>query len=173
MVSDNNDIVSTQQSLARLHDWIQARQVLYRYCFAVDMGSVEDVMALFTDDCELEIVPGKLYRGREAVWQWYETLTTKRMEVLRHLAHNQVLDISGQSALSKSYWDAVGDLKGEAMLAAGLYEDVLRKLHGEWKLAKKVIKIDYMVPLSEGWGGRNRIKASLLREIPNDSRGWR
>jgi len=173
MVTPESAYESELQSASELYDWMQAREVLYRYCFAVDTGSVEDVMALFATDCDLQIVPGDLHKGREAVWQWYKTLTTKRMGVLRHLAHNQVLHLSGLSARSKSYWDAVGDLRGQAMLAAGFYEDVLQKIEGEWKIAKKTIKIDYMVPLSEGWGGQNRIKKALLREIPNNSKGWR
>jgi ketosteroid isomerase-like protein len=141
--------------------------------FPVDTGTVEDVMKLFTEDCCLHIVPGGLHKGRNAVWQWYDTLTKKRMEVLRHLAHNQVLEISRGAAFSRSYWDAIGDLKGEAMLAAGFYEDSLRKVGEDWKVEKKVIKIDYMGSLKEGWGGQNRIKSPLLRELPSGPRGWR
>jgi len=156
-----------------VEDRQEVSEVLYRYCFAVDTGSVEDVMKLFTEDCDLQIVPGKLHSGREAVWKWYDTLTSKRMEVLRHLAHNQIIDLADQGVISRSYWDAVGDLNGESMIAAGFYEDLLRKIQGQWKIVKKIIRIDYMVPLSEGWGGQARIKRRLLDEVENGSRGWR
>ena len=84
-----------------------------------------------------------------------------RMEVLRHLIHNQVITLNGDTAVSKSYFDAVGDLKGESIIAAGFYEDRLRRVEGEWKLTEKVIRLDFLVPLQEGWGGK-RIKRNLV-----------
>jgi ketosteroid isomerase-like protein len=164
-----------KKAISRLtaEDQQDVREVLYRYCFAVDTGTVEDVMDLFADSCDLQIIPGKLHSGREAVWKWYHTLTTKRMDVLRHLSHNQTIDLVEQIAVSKSYWDAVGDMNGEPMVAAGFYEDHLRKKKGNWKIFKKIIRIDYMVPLKEGWGGPARIKKRLLQEIENGSTGWR
>jgi ketosteroid isomerase-like protein len=156
-----------------LLDREQIREVLYRYCFAVDRGSVEDVMKLFAPACDLHVIPGELHAGRDAVWRWYDELTQKRMAILRHLAHNQVIAVQGDTASSQSYWDAIGDLNGESVMAAGFYEDALQKIDGEWKLVKKTILIDYMVPLQEGWGGPQRIKRRLLREVANNSNGWR
>lgn len=155
------------------NDHHEIREVLARYCFAVDMGTVEDVMKLFAEHCDLQIIPGELHSGRDAVWRWYDTLTTRRMEILRHTAHNQIIDFTDKGVISKSYWDAIGDLNGEAMIAAGFYEDLLRKFQGRWKIVKKIIRIDYMVPLREGWGGPARIKSRLLREVENGSSGWR
>ena len=146
-----------------------ARQLLYRYCFAVDMGSLDEVMSLFAPECDLVVEPGGVYTGRAAVQKWYAALVAGRMEVLRHLASNQVIEIDGERAHSKSYWDAVGDLQGEAMVAAGFYEDDLWKIDGEWKYAKKIIRIDYMAPLREGWGGKHRIKCRLIRGVDVDT----
>ena len=150
-----------------------AYQLLYRYCFAVDMGSLDDVMALFAPECDLVVEPGGVFNGRAAVTGWYAALVAKRMEVLRHLASNQVIEFDGDEARSRSYWDAVGDLKGEAMVAAGFYEDSLRRIDGHWLYVKKVIRIDYMVPLREGWGGSHRIKCRLIRGVSVDTAGWR
>lgn len=110
---------------------------LHRYCFALDRGSVDDVMSLFADECDLELRLGQLHRGREAVHTWYEVLTRKRMDVLRHQVHNQVIELRGEEASSQSYWDVVGDLNGEAMISAGFYEDTLRKRDGEWRFEKR------------------------------------
>jgi hypothetical protein len=84
------------------------------------------------------------------------------MEVLRHLIHNQVVVIDGDTATSKSYFDAVGDLKGESITVAGYYEDTLRRVEGEWKFTEKIIRLDFLVPLNEGWGGKKRIKRNLV-----------
>mgnify|MGYP001250809366 CR=1 FL=1 len=95
------------------------------------------------------------------------------MDVLRHQVHNQVIELHGTKATSQSYWDVVGDLNGEPMISAGFYEDLLSKTEGKWQFEKKMILIDYMCPLKEGWGGPRRIKGRLLGELKADMEGWR
>jgi len=140
--------------LAELVDREKIREVVHRYCFAVDRGTLDQVMALFDDQCDLELVPGKRYTGRDAVHKWYDQYMRTRMGVLRHLIHNQVIELNGDEAASKSYFDAVGDLKGESIVVAGFYEDRLRKRGAEWRFAEKIIRLDFLVPLHEGWGGK-------------------
>ena len=150
--------------LSKLVDREKIREALHRYCFAVDRGTLEQVMALFDDNCDLELVPGKRYHGRDAVEKWYGVYMSNRMGVLRHLIHNQVIELNGNEAGSKSYFDAVGDLKGESIVVAGYYEDRLRKNHGEWKFAEKIIRLDFLVPLHEGWGGK-KFKRVLIGNV--------
>jgi len=141
------------------------RDLVHRYCWAVDRGTLEEVMALFHNECNLALVPGKRYLGREATYKWYNVYMQNRMEVLRHLIHNQVITVNGDTATSKSYFDAVGDLKGESITVAGFYEDTLLRVNEEWKFTEKIIKLDFLVPVHEGWGGK-RIKRSLVpREV--------
>ena len=158
-----NDTINTQ--LKELLDREQIRDLVHRYCWAVDRGTLEEVMALFHMECHLELSPGKRYAGREATYKWYNIYMQNRMEVLRHLIHNQMISVNGDTATSKSYFDAVGDLKGESITVAGFYEDTLLRVNGEWKFTEKVIKLDFLVPLQEGWGGK-RIKRNLVpREV--------
>jgi ketosteroid isomerase-like protein len=146
-----------------LIDREKIREVVHRYCWAVDRGTLKEVMAFFDDDsCELRLIPGKTYLGKAAVQKWYDIYIQNRMEVLRHLIHNQIISIEGDSAFSKSYFDAVGDLKGESITVAGFYEDTLLRVRGKWKFTEKVIKLDFLVPLNEGWGGKRRIKRNLV-----------
>lgn len=160
-------------SAAHLSDQLDAQQLLHRYCFAVDLGTADDVMALYAPDCMLVVEPGGEYEGRDAVTEWYRSLAKGRMGVLRHLTSNQVLTIEGNTGASKSYWDAHGDLNGESMVAAGFYEDTLQKHNGKWCYRKKIIRIDYMAPLKEGWGGPKRIKCRLVRGVTTEMAGWR
>lgn len=158
-----NDITDTQ--IKELLDREQIRDLVHRYCWAVDRDTLEEVMALFHEECNLELVPGRRYGGREATTKWYGVYMQNRMEVLRHLIHNQVITVTGDTATSKSYFDAVGDLKGESITVAGFYEDTLLRVNNEWKFTEKIIKLDFLVPLNEGWGGK-RIKRNLVpREV--------
>ena len=149
----------------KLLDREHIRDLVHRYCWAVDRGTLEEVMALFHNECNLALVPGKRYLGRAATYKWYNVYMQNRMEVLRHLIHNQVITVNGDTATSKSYFDAVGDLKGESITVAGFYEDTLLRVNEEWKFTEKIIKLDFLVPVHEGWGGK-RIKRSLVpREV--------
>ncbi|MGE0824045.1 MAG: nuclear transport factor 2 family protein [Candidatus Binatia bacterium] len=153
--------ITTDQQIKELLDREQIRDLVHRYCWAVDRGMLEEVMALFHEECNLALVPGKHYEGREATSKWYNVYMQNRMEVLRHLIHNQVITLNGDTATSKSYFDAVGDLKGESITVAGFYEDTLLRVNGKWKFTEKIIKLDFLVPLQEGWGGK-RIKRNLI-----------
>jgi len=132
----------------------EIRDLVHRYCWAVDRGTLVEVMALFDDPCNLVLVPGKRYAGRATVQKWYDGYLQNRMAVLRHLIHNQVITIAGEAATSKSYFDAVGELNGESIVVAGFYEDTLRRVEESWKFTEKVIRLDFLVPLQEGWGGK-------------------
>ncbi len=147
--------------LKELVDREKIREVVHRYCWVVDRGTLQEVMALFHDPSDLELVPGKRYTGKAAVQKWYDEYIQNRMEVLRHLIHNQVITLNGDTATSKSYFDAVGDLKGESIVAAGFYQDTLRRVGEEWKFTEKVIRLDFIVPLQEGWAGK-RIKTNVV-----------
>jgi ketosteroid isomerase-like protein len=118
-------------------------------------------MTLFHDSCDLVLIPGKRYTGRAAVQKWYDGYMQNRMAALRHLIHNQVIVLEGDTATSKSYFDAVGELKGESIVVAGFYEDVLRRVEENWRFTEKVIRLDFLVPLQEGWGGK-KFKRSLM-----------
>jgi ketosteroid isomerase-like protein len=149
--------------IQELIDREKIREIVHRYCWTVDRGTLEEVMAFFDDDsCELRLIPGKTYFGKAAVQKWYDAYIQNRMEVLRHLIHNQIISIEGDTAVSKSYFDAVGDLNGESITVGGFYEDTLLRVRGKWKFTQKVIKLDFLVPLREGWGGINRIKRRLI-----------
>ena len=143
----------THTMLQELIERNNIRDLVHRYCWAVDKGTLEEVMALFDDECDLLLIPGSKRPGRAAVERWYGRYMSHRLECLRHLIHNQIITIDGDRATSQSYFDAVGGLQGESIVVDGFYEDTLRKVDGRWKFIEKIIRVDFMVPLSEGWGG--------------------
>jgi SnoaL-like domain len=151
--------------LRELRDRELIRELTHRYCFEVDRGTLDGVMSLFDDPCQLELVPGKRYASRDAVHRWYEAYMQSRMSVLRHLIHNQVITLEGNNgASSRCYFDAVGELKGESIVVAGFYEDQMRKRAECWRFAEKVIRLDFVVPLNEGWAGK-KFKRVLIGNV--------
>lgn len=151
-------MAAKEDKLQELLDREMIRELKHRYCFAVDRGTPEDVMALFDEDCSLELVPGGRENGRGAVRAWYDNyIKNMRMTLSRHLIHNQVIEIEGDRARSRCYFDTAGEVKGVARVSAGFYEDTIVRKGGQWKFREVIIRMDWRVPLKEGWGGEKFI----------------
>jgi ketosteroid isomerase-like protein len=151
----NQDIAVTVQELL---DREKVIQLIHRYCFALDRGSVEDVMALFAPECAIRVIPGQTFEKREAVNEFYSRLIRHRMSLVRHTVHNLVIELNGDLATAKSYWDVKGDLRGQAVVLGGYYADQVNKRHGKWLFSEREIRIEFAAPLAEGWGGEPKIK---------------
>jgi hypothetical protein len=161
--------VIPKDDIALLHDLAAregVRETVHRYCWAVDKGELADVMALFAPECQLELAPGKRYGDRAAVGRWYGAYMANRMGMLRHLIHNLVIDLEadGDRARARSYFDAVGELGGESIFVAGYYDDKLIRGDSGWRFADKIISLDCIVPIGEGWAGK-RFKRTILRNV--------
>ncbi len=65
--------------LKELVDKEQIRDLVHRYCWAVDKGTLPDVMALFHDSSTLILAPGKRYEGKAEVERWYDAYMANRM----------------------------------------------------------------------------------------------
>jgi ketosteroid isomerase-like protein len=133
-------------------------ELIHRYCFALDRGRVEDVMVLFAPQCTVRLVPGETFEGRTAVENFYARLIRHRMSLVRHTVHNLVIELDGEIATARSYWDVKGDLRGEAVVLGGLYEDQLKKENGTWLFSQRQIRVEFAAPLAEDWGGEPKIK---------------
>jgi hypothetical protein len=160
--------VIPKDDIALLHDLAAregVRETVHRYCWAVDKGELADVMVLFAPECQLELAPGKRYGDRAAVGRWYGAYMANRMAMLRHLIHNLVIDLDGAGcARARSYFDAVGELGGESIFVAGYYDDKLIRGDSGWRFADKIISLDCIVPIGEGWAGK-RFKRAILRNV--------
>ena len=151
----NQDIAITVQELL---DREKVTQLIHRYCFALDQGSVEDVMALFAPECAVRVIPGQTFEKRDAVHEFYSKLIRHRMSLVRHTVHNLVIELNGDLATAKSYWDVKGDLRSQAVVLGGYYADQVNKRHRKWLFSKREIRIEFAAPLAEGWGGEPKIK---------------
>ena len=149
--------MSQDAMIQELFERERIKETTHRYCYLVDRGTIDELMELFADPSDLVMSPDERLAGKAAVRQWYDGYIKGRPEVLRHLIHNQIITLDGEGANKvahvKSYWDAVADLKGEAITGAGFYEDTLRQFNGEWKFTEKRISADFLVLLKDGWGG--------------------
>jgi uncharacterized protein (TIGR02246 family) len=110
------------------------REVLARYCFALDGGKFDEMAALFTEDGTWHTFFGKA-TGRKAIAEFAAGLRAHRTENPRAIHHvtNIVITLDGDSAKVRSNWTTVQNSpEGPKIGSGGAYDDELVKTGGQW-----------------------------------------
>lgn len=110
------------------------REVLARYCFALDGGKFDEMAALFTADGTWQTFFGKA-TGRKAIAEFAAGLRAHRTENPRAIHHmtNIVITLDGGTAKVRSNWTTVQNSpEGPKIGSGGAYDDDMVKLGGEW-----------------------------------------
>ncbi|MEO8313353.1 MAG: nuclear transport factor 2 family protein [Pseudomonadota bacterium] len=125
------------------------------YPRALDLRRWADYAALFTSDADLSFASATLH-GAAAIQKYFETPRPSpgnrpppkpgEMRTL-HIVSNLSFNVKGDTATGGAYWQTIGTTDGRAaVLAAGHYDDVLKKVNGQWKFAKRAIVTDTAPP---------------------------
>lgn len=132
-------------NVARLLDRQAIEQLLAGdYPHALDTRDFDAYAALFTDDGELTL-QGNTAKGRAAIKQFVGALPAEPRVV--HPINNLSYTIDGDTAKGGAYWQDVGLVNGApGILIAGRYEDTLRKVNGQWRIATRNIVIEFAPP---------------------------
>lgn len=151
--------------LAALEDRQAIEQIVTgEYPRALDQRDWAGYVALFTADGELTVL-GRTLKGRAAIGELLAGMPfgapgapPPRPGEIRtlHVISNLSYRIDGDTAAGGSYWQTIGVRDGQsAVLAAGHYEDVLKKgQDGRWRFASRVIATD-LPPPSPATGDAN------------------
>ena len=110
------------------------REVMARYCFALDDGRFADMAALFTDDGTWQTFFGKA-TGRQAIADFAAGLRAHRAVNPRAIHHvtNIVITLDGDTAKVRSNWTTVQNApEGPKIGSGGAYDDEMVKIGGEW-----------------------------------------
>jgi uncharacterized protein (TIGR02246 family) len=130
-------------NLARLVDRQAIDQLIAGdYPRALDSHDYAAYAALFTDDGELSL-QGQTAKGRQAVQDFVAALPTEPRVI--HVISNSSYRIEGDTATGGAYWQDIGNVgPNVGVLVAGHYEDTLRKVDGQWRIAKRDIVIEFL-----------------------------
>jgi len=132
--------------------------VVGAYPRALDEQRLNDYGALFTPDGEMIVgdvvvktpaaivkflsTPGVFDRQQPAGALKAPTPLPKPHEI-PHLISDPYYKIEGNTATGGAYWTEVRVVNGQTqVIGTGHYEDVLRKVNGQWKFAKRKIVRD-------------------------------
>ena len=132
-------------NLARVVDRLAIEQLLAGdYPHALDTRNFDAYASLFTEDGELTL-QGNTSKGRAAIKTFVSALPAEPRVV--HPINNLSYTIDGDTAKGGAYWQDVGLVNGApGILIAGRYEDTLRKVNGQWRIATRNIVIEFAPP---------------------------
>lgn len=125
-----------------LTDYEKIQNHLARYCFAVDGEGADEIAALFWTDATLEF--GGLHRGYGEIHACYRNWISEMrdpVEGLRHLIHMPLIEVNGDTAVSKCYADADAHSRksDRPIQNRAVYLDILTKRDGEWRFMERRI----------------------------------
>jgi uncharacterized protein (TIGR02246 family) len=122
-----------------MSDKDEIRELLARYCFALDAGRFEEMAALFTPDGVWETAFGT-GTGREGIVAQARGIATGPRLRRAHLTTNIVIDLDGDTATARSNWVVIGNSPaGPAIGSGGGYIDRLAKVDGQWFFKHRTI----------------------------------
>jgi len=135
-------------------DRAEIENLMYKYVMAMDGRDADAYAATFTEDGVLDYAGGVL-KGRPAIRNMINGLKTSdatrkaddksglRAAKTHHMVTNFVLDVHGNTATGRAYWQSVSNAgptrKTAAVSGFGHYEDELRRVNGKWLFTKRHI----------------------------------
>ena len=123
-----------------MSDKDEIRELLARYCFALDADRFEEMAALFTQDGVWETAFGT-GKGRAGIVAQARGIATGERPRRVHLTTNIVIDLDGDTATARSNWALVqNSAAGPVIGSGGAYADRLVKVDGEWFFKHRTIE---------------------------------
>ncbi|NOT56053.1 MAG: nuclear transport factor 2 family protein [Deltaproteobacteria bacterium] len=125
------------------------RQVLSRYCFALDTLALQEVGALFHRDATFSVSFDReqQHTGRETIKAWYARFFQQRPGQYSHMRHKLYeprVTIHGDTATAVTYFDSDAvDQDGKIIVIAGRYDDTLVRESGQWFFKDRRITVLY------------------------------
>jgi SnoaL-like domain len=118
----------------------EIRELLARYCFALDADRFEEMAALFTPDGVWETAFGT-GTGRDGIVAQARSISTGVRPRRAHLTTNIVIDLDGDTATARSNWVVVQNVPGgpPSIGSGGGYSDRLVKVDGRWFFKHRTI----------------------------------
>ena len=150
-------LTGTEMALLRvLLDKEAIRDVLNRYCRAMDRCDAELLQDVFHDDARED--HGGLHEGSAREFCSLAIDYVRKMGVVVHYLSNVTINVTGESAVAESYGIALHRIDGEdgsfdSVFGARLL-DRFEKRQGVWRIIHRRVVYDWNrdAPVAESWG---------------------
>lgn len=137
-----------EERIRAIEDRTAIIELTARYCQLAVSGKAEDIVALFSRDGIMESGETK-ERGHARLLDLYRASFASLRPI--PFIHNHVVTLDGDRATGFCSIELRMVENGEAVTAAGHYDDVFEREDGVWKFAHRRLVFYHRVPLSRGW----------------------
>ena len=129
-------------------DELEIRNLLARLAQLADDGDLKEYVQLFTEDGVWQGPPGPGRGARSGHADLLAGAQERRANRIQgpntntfHVATNTVIQLNGDTATGKSYYQFYGNTQDAPKLQSmGIYRDEFRRTPKGWKMAKRVIE---------------------------------
>ncbi len=122
-----------------MSDKDEIRELLARYCFALDAERFADMAALFTPDGVWQTAFGT-GTGRDGIVAQARAIAIGPTPRRVHLTTNIVIELDGDTATARSNWALIqNSADGPTIGSGGGYTDRLAKVDGRWFFRHRTI----------------------------------
>jgi uncharacterized protein (TIGR02246 family) len=119
------------------------RRLKHEYCHTVDAGEYDEWVSLFTEDGTFDREGADPIEGRDALREMMLEEFDDAFEHTAHVVTNPVIDVDGDVATGRWYVTLVYESAGGTVgRNQGVYEDVYRRVSGEWLIDESVVWFD-------------------------------
>ena len=147
--AQSSTALSSESQLQQIADTLAIQQLLAKYMNFMDASDYESYSKLFNDDGELIFQSFDL-KGPQAIREMMGRGSQAREQsdrpprILRHTMSNSLIEINGDTATHTARWITMSaGADGKPVIGGtGLYQDLLRKVDGAWKIQRRVITND-------------------------------
>lgn len=147
--------INVEDAVRQLKDIHDIMNLEYDYCYSADDQNPFAYANCFAEDGVLDVGPGFGGRviGRDIIREFCRIGFPPAMSFSIHTLHNPRIEINGDTATGKWYWQAslTWAATDEAVWQAGIYDDKYVRTAEGWKIKEKVITFLYSTPYDKGW----------------------
>lgn len=144
-VGNASMVASSAEAKLSAEDRAAIRDLAGRYSHALDLGEPTVWAEVFTDDGVLEMVS----QGYEITGDALRALGAPRdrsVRQSRHIPTTFIIEGEGDAATMRSYVTVIGIAETPNIVFQGRYEDRLRRVAGEWRIARRRVIGDWIDP---------------------------
>jgi hypothetical protein len=169
-----NAVAAAKDELERLRDVEALENIAGTYGHYVDKSRQDDVADLFTQDGVVEILGRGVFIGQDRVRQYMHNLGPvggRQGALFNHMHLQPVIDVSpdGETAHVRSRLLVMfGIHQTNAQWGSGVYENVLVKQDGVWKLKYLHAYQTFYTNYEDGWAKRSSGIFAPYERLPPD-----
>lgn len=143
------------EGLVELKEKMDIIELQHRYVRSVDEKDWKTSVELFHPDAKLYLIDAgkkRLLGNKNEIETFYRGIAEKDFIFSRHFITNYTVEIYGNTASFKSYYNGTYIHDQFTWIILGRYDDKMIKENGQWKVMEKEIDHgwnDFLIPLKD------------------------